>query len=385
MKKVTVGTFTATERMRELVNEVLNTGRISYGPMSREFERKFASIHESQFGILSNSGTSSLLVALQAMKELYGWRDGTEVIVPSVTFVATINIVLHCRMKPVIVDVEPDCYGMDPGLLHRAITDQTKAIIPVHLFGMPCDMTAISEIADLYSLRIIEDSCESMFVRHAGRISWGDIGCFSTYVAHLITTGVGGISTTDNEDLAIRMRSLVNHGRDKVYISIDDDDNLSEARLKEVIGKRLRFGSVGHSFRITELEAALGLAQLETWQEMIRKRQGNAQYLTVKLSAYPQLQLPTIRDNTGHAFMMYPIVVREGGKWGLVHHLEANGIETRDMLPVTNQPVYQDWLNEDDYPVAKWINQGGLYLGCHQDLTVEDLDWIIYQVDRFYS
>lgn len=383
-RKVAVGTFTVSETMRRYVQEVLDTERISYGPFSRHFEARMAQIHECDFGVLSNSGTSSLQVALQAMKELHGWADGDEVLVPSVTFVATVNIVVHCRMMPVLVDVEPDFYGMDPGKVARAVTSRTRAMIPVHLFGMPCDLLHLSMACDKPKLKMIEDSCECMFAQHEGRAvgSWGDVSCFSTYVAHLITSGVGGVGLTNNSDLAKRMRSLVNHGRDNIYISIDDDDGLSGAAMREVVGRRMKFHHFGHSFRITELEAALALAQLETWEEMIRKRQEIAQYLTLRLSEFPQLQLPALRPNTTHSWMMYPIVVKGKPKWDLVNHLEANGIETRDMLPITNQPVYSDWIKPGDFPVADMINEHGFYIGCHQDLTKDDLDYVCETIDR---
>lgn len=389
MDYIGVGTFTTTPLMRTYANQVLNSNRLSYGPFSQRFEREFATLHESQFGVLSNSGTSSLHVALQAMKELYGWQDGDEIIVPAVTFVASVNVILHNNLVPVLVDVDPNYYEINPGLIERMITNRTRAIMPVHLFGQPCHMTNIKDIADYYHLKIIEDSCECAFVSHADRKvgSWGDVGCFSFYVAHLLTTGVGGMGLTNDPELAAKMRRLVNHGRDGIYLSIDDERDATGDRLKEVISKRFRFESQGHSFRITEFEAALGCAQLQDWETMIAKRQANAALLTKHLARHSDLiQLPSIRPQTEHAFMMYPIVVRNGNKAPLMAHLEELGIETREMLPLTNQPVYQSWINEDNYPVAKWINQGGFYVGCHQDLTDFDLRWrIIHGIHCYFA
>lgn len=388
MDHIGVGTFTTTPRMQEYVNQVLASSRLSYGPFSQRFETEFAKLHGCGYGVLSNSGTSSLHVALQAMKELYGWNDGDEVIVPAVTFVATVNIVLHNNMRPVLVDVDPIHYELDPALIEAAITSRTRAIIPVHLFGQPCDMTAIRTIANAHGLRMIEDSCEAMYVKHASRPvgAWGDVACFSMYVAHLLTTGVGGIGITNDPALAAKMRSLVNHGRDGIYISIDDERGASGERLKEVISRRFKFESQGHSFRITELEAALGCAQLPDLPAIVGQRRANALGLNAALNGYTRdIQLPAIRHDTEHAFMMYPIVVREGDKAPLMAFLEENGIETREMLPLTNQPVYQSWCNEDDYPVAKWINQGGLYIGCHQDLTYAQLVHIRETFARYFA
>lgn len=387
MGTVGVGNFSVTPKMRARVNEVLDSGRISYGPMSQEFERQFAALHDRRFAVLSNSGTSSLLVALAALKELHGWQDGDEVIVPALTFVASVNVVLHNRLTPVLVDVDPLYYGIDPMLIERAITTRTRAILPVHAFGQPCQMTAIMDIARRHNLSVVEDSCECMFVRHALQKvgSFGDIGCFSTYVAHLISTGVGGLATTNNPDYARVMRSLVNHGRDGIYISIDDDDDVNQETLREVISRRFNFERIGHSFRITEIEAALGLAQLDNWKEMIKQRQANAAYLTRALFTINELQLPMTRADSQHSWMMYSIVMRNRGKRGLVEHLETNGIETRDMLPLINQPCYRGMWNPDDYPVAQWIEHGGFYVGCHQNLLTDDLNFIVETIESYFK
>ena len=384
-----VGTLNLSYKAKEYVNQALDSNRLSYGPFCKRLEADFAKIHDCKFGVVSNSGTSSLQVALQVLKEIHGWNDGDEVIVPTVTFVATSNIVIHNRMKPVFVDVEKEYYGLDVSKLEAAITPRTRAIIPVHLFGMPCDMSPILAIAKKHNLKIIEDSCETMFARYAGKSvgSIGDIGCFSTYVAHLLTTGVGGIATTNNPDYAVKMRSLVNHGRDSIYLSLEDDDNKSKNELKEIISKRFSFVSVGHSFRITEMEAALGVAQLEDWEDMINKRKKNAAYLIEKLSLFNKhIQLPKIRPEVTHSFMMFPIVLKNAPKEELVNFLENHGIETRDMLPITNQPVYRTLLSieESDYPVAQWINKSGFYIGCHQGLSQEDLGYIVSIVSAFF-
>jgi len=385
-----VGTFTASARAKQLVMEALNNNRISYGPMMQRFESEFARLHGARFGIMSNSGTSALQLALQAMKELHGWADGDEVIVPAVTFVATVNIVLHTRMTPVLVDVDPRHYELDPDLIEKAITPRTRAIIPVHLFGQPADMVRVVEIARSHSLKIIEDSAETMFASCNGlRVgSLGDIGCFSTYVAHLLVTGVGGLNTTNEPDYAVKIRSLLNHGRDSIYISIDDDDGRSKEELRTIVERRFRFTSIGHSFRATEMEAALGLAQLEEWQPMVQRRRRNAAFLTEALERFNNsMQTPAVRAGCEHSFMMYPLVLRNENKRSLVNFLEESGIETRDMLPLTNQPVYRrltGW-HEDDFPVAKWINDNGFYIGCHQDLSDVDLEYIVESFERYFG
>ncbi len=388
MKQIGVGAFDVTPKMRENVLKVLDTGRISYGPFCQELERRFANMHGAALGVLSNSGTSSLQVALAALKEINGWQDGDEVIVPAVTFVATANIVLQNGMKPVLVDVEPDYYGLNPRLIEAAITPRTRCIIPVHLFGLPCDMLTIMAIALKHNLKVIEDSCECMGVAYANYSvgAWGDIACFSFYVAHIICAGVGGIGITSDPKLAAVMRSLVNHGRDGIYTNISDDDELVGSRLQEVISRRFNFERIGYSYRITELEAALALAQLDDLRSNLARRVDNAWRLLLGLQGIKELQLPKVRPNATHSWMMFPIVVKNGEKWPLCNYLEEHGIETREMLPLTNQPCYKglfDWPAR--YPVADWLNRSGFYVGCMASLDETDMDYIADTIKEFYA
>lgn len=380
MRRIGTGTVTISPLARHFVNKVLDSGRLSYGPYSEQFEREFATLHGCQFGILSNSGTSSLLVALQALKELHGWQEGDEIIVPALTFVASVNVVLQNGLKPILVDCEPGYYGINPALIEQAITPKTRAIMPVHTFGQPCEML---EIPTRSELLILADSCEAMFINHHEQPIgyWADITCFSTYAAHLLVTGVGGMAITDNPDYAKTMRSLVNHGMSYDDLSGGDNGFTPVKTRRDFV-----FDRVGHSFRITEFEAALGLAQLQDWRTIISKRQENAAYLTERLTPLEdRLQLPQQRPHTGHAFMMFPLVCRQpGNRDRLTRHLEQHGIETRRMLPLTCQPVYRQWCNEADYPVAKWINENGFYLGCHQNLTTDDLDYVVEKIGDFF-
>ena len=385
MNKITIGVghWECSDKERQLINEVLDSGRLSYGPMSKELERQFAKKHGCEYGVLSNSGTSSLQVALQAMKELHGWRDGTEVIVPATTFVATANIVLHNRLTPVLVDVDRHTYNISVSDLDR-VEDPfyTKAVIPVHLFGQPADVKSIKH--EYPYLKVIEDSCESMGAHLSGDPvgSLGDIGCFSFYVAHLLTTGVGGMATTNNPDYAAKMRSLVNHGRDGIFFEQD------EHGPKELVSRRFKFDSVGHSFRITELEAALGLAQLDGLDDMIATRRKNAAYLSENLAHLEdRIQLPVTAYGATHSFMMYPIVMHCEEKWDLCEHLESHGIETREMLPLINQPCYRGfgWNDPDKFPVANWINRSGFYIGCHQYLKAQDLQYMVAVIDEYFE
>ncbi|MDE2509477.1 MAG: DegT/DnrJ/EryC1/StrS family aminotransferase [Elusimicrobia bacterium] len=389
-REIGVGGFALTPRARRYVNQVLASNRLSYGPFHRRFEAGFAAEHDSRHAIFCNSGTSSLHIAVQALKEKHGWKDGDEVLVPAVTFIATSNVVLHNRLTPVFVDVDPLTYNIDPSKLEAKITKRTRAVIPVHLLGLPADMDPVLDVARRRGLSVIEDSAETMFARYKGRKvgSLGDIGCFSTYVAHYIVTGVGGLATTSDPDLYIRLRSLMNHGRDSIYLSIDDDKGRKGARLHEVVAKRFQFVSVGHSFRATELEAALGLAQLEEKGGIVKARVAMARRLSAGLKEFEhRLQLPACPPDRDHTFMLYGLVLRGADKTPLVNFLEDRGVETRDMLPLINQPVYRKIFGNLDsrYPVAASLNRSAFYIGCHQYMTPADADYVIEQFRAYFK
>lgn len=375
-----VGDWVASKQVVQNVMDVLRSGRISYGPYSRQFEEEVADLHTCSFGVLSNSGTSSLLVALQALKTVHGWADGDEVLVPASTFVATYNIVLQNKLTPVLVDVDPCHYLVDVEKARAAITSKTRAIIPVHLFGQPVD---VRSLAFYFGLKVLEDSCECIGLKG---IAYGDITCFSFYMAHILTTGVGGMAITDDPEYATTMRSLVNHGRDNIYISIDDGRD----RLAEVIGKRFSFQYVGHSFRITELESAIGVAQLPDLRDWMTARRANALFLLGALegSCYTgdRLQLPGERLKGQHAWMMFPLVCdNEDDKKRLCLALESAGIETRDALPLVTQPVYGIKNPQKLYPNAYRLATCGFYVGCHQYLTMKDMIKIAEFIRGYYA
>ncbi|MDO8487480.1 MAG: DegT/DnrJ/EryC1/StrS family aminotransferase [Candidatus Curtissbacteria bacterium] len=390
--QIGIGNISIDENAKRNVMDVLNSSRLSYGDYSRQFETEMAKIHDRKYAIFLNSGTSALHIALQVLKDKYGWEDNDEVLVPAVTFVATSNIVLHNRLKPIFVDVEKDFYCIDPKKVEEKITKKTRAIIPVHLFGQSSEMVKIIEIAKKYHLKIIEDSCEAMFVEYMSRPvgSMGDISCYSTYATHLITTGVGGLAMTNDDDLAIRLKSCANHGRDGIYLSIDDDKGKNKKDLFNIVERRFSFIHLGHSFRLTEMEAAIGVAQLKNWRSIIKKRQSNAKYLTANLSKWSKyMQLPKIRDGATHAFMLYPILIldRKISRKNLTEYLEINGIETRYLMPLLNQPIYVKLFGnlENLYPVARNINKNGFLIGCHQDLKKEELDHVIGVFNSYFS
>ena len=390
-RQIGVGGLVLNDYEKSLVNEVLESSQLTYGPKSKKFERDFAFKHECNHGLFMNSGTSALHVALAALKERNNWSDGDEVIVPAVTFVATSNVVMHNNLKPVFVDVELETYNLDPTKIEEKITERTRAIMPVHLLGLPASMGPINDLARKYNLSIVEDSAECMFAKYKGKSvgRLGDIGDFSTYVAHFLVTGVGGFATTNDKFLAEDMRSLMNHGRDGIYISSTDDQNLEGDALNEVIEKRFSFIHLGHSFRCTELEAAIGIGQLERSEEIVNKRVEIANYFTSSLSKYSDdLQLPYCPEDRTHTYMLYGLLLKnKKTKTDLVQYLEALNIETRDLLPLINQPIYRKLFGnmDDEYPIATNINNSGFYIGCHSYMTDDEVEFVIQAIGSYFE
>jgi len=389
-QQIGVGGLTLSKKAKRYVNNVLNSNRLSYGPWTQKFEKLFAEKHDCKYASFVNSGTDALRIGLTALKNLNKWKDGDEVIVPAITFIATSNVVLQNNMKPIFVDVDPRTYNIDPAKIEEKITNKTRAIIPVHLMGLPVDMDPILSLAKKYKLKIIEDSCETMFATYKGKKvgSLGDIGTFSTYVAHFLVTGVGGIATTNDPKLAIEIKSLMNHGRDSIYLNIDDDKGKKGDELYKIVSSRFRFIKIGYSARCTEMEAALGVAQLEDKNKIIKKRREIAEKYNKGLKNLEKyIQLPYEPDYAKHMYMLYPIVVKNDSKWGLVKYLEDHNIETRDLMPLLSQPIYKKIFGdiEKNFPVAKWINNSGFYIGCHQHISDKEVDYIIDTIHEYFK
>lgn len=393
--KIGVGHASVGDLEKKYVNMALDASRLSQGEFVYRFEKEFGLLHNQKYGVACNSGTSALHVALEALKEVRGWEDGSEVIVPAITFIASSNACIHAGLVPVFVDVDTITYNMDPERIRVKITEKTVAIMPVHTFGQPCAMDHIIEIAKDNDLAIVEDCAEAHFAKYKGRPvgSFSDMAAFSTYVAHTITTGVGGVITTNDPELAAISRSLVAHGRactcEKCLAS--DPQAVCKLRMDTDIDRRFMMVRVGYSYRIGEIEGALGLAQLENKDLIMAARKENAAYLNQYLLRFSEyVQLPEFPVYVDHSFMMYPIVIRQSAPFTrneLVRFLEKHNIESRPMLPLLNQPIYLELFGdiEEDYPTAKWINHHGFYIGCHHGLEQGDLDYIVEVFSQFFS
>jgi len=390
-RQVQIGNIKLNSLARKYLNQVIKTNRLTYGPFTRKLEKKFAQLHDRRWAVFTSSGTGALQAGLAALKEIYHWQDGDEVLVPAISFVSTANIVYHLRLKPVFVDLEPDTYNLDSTQIKKHLTKRTRAIIPVHILGLPADMPAILKLAKQCRLQVMEDSCDAMFVgikkRPVG--SFGTLAAFSTYVAHLLPSGVGGFLIGNSPKLEKIARSYIFHGRHTYYLSVDDEKNKN---LEKIIKNRFRFDRIGSNFRLTELEAAIGLSQIETneYRKNIKKRQELAKLLIKLLQPLEdKLQLPYIPSGFQHAFMMFPLVIKDKSinKRQLINYLEKNGIATRELLPLLNQPAYKKTyqFSLKDYPVANYLNRYGFYFGCHPFMTQQDVKYIAEKIHEFLS
>lgn len=214
--KISLGYNAVPLKAKKLVLNVLRSGQYSPGPKVKEFEEKFAALHKAKYAVFVNSGTDALRLSLLALKEKYGWKDGNRVAVPALTFVATVNVIVQAGLKPFFIDVSMHDYLINPSNLERRLeggrVENLVALMPVHLFGKSCG-SAIFDLAKRLKLKVLEDSCETILnpIR-------GDVSCHSTYMAHHLTTGVGGMALTNSKDLMLLIRSYANHGRNIAYL-----------------------------------------------------------------------------------------------------------------------------------------------------------------------
>lgn len=338
-----------TPNAKKYVNNVLDRGWLSYSLYQPRFEKLVAECHGAKHGILVNSGTDALRISLATLKEIYRWKNGSKVIVPALTFVASANAILQAGMLPQWADVESTTGNIDGMRLEKS---GVVAIMPVHLFGLPAHLPEIR-------LRVIEDSCETFGVHKIQ----GDMMCMSFFMSHHIATGVGGMILTNDLRYAKIARSYSNHGR------IDD-------------GTHFKFGRSGFSSRITELEAAIGIAALERFDDDLQKRRTLARQYIWGLTECVSLQLTMMTDN--HSWMFYPVKLLEGSRDKLLLHLRKLGIESREAMPLINQPVFKDLYKKGSCPNAEDWTRNGLLLPLHPQMTEKDVEYVCESVKKFF-
>jgi perosamine synthetase len=348
------------EEEKQAVLQVLDSGILAQGPRVKAFEEAFANMCGVKYAVATSSGTTALHVALLA----HGIGAGDEVITTPFTFIASANSVLYTGAKPVFVDIDPATFNMKPELIEAAITPKTKAIMPVHLFGLSCDMDPIMAIAEKYGLLVVEDACQSHGASYKGRrVGSFGTGTFSLYPTKNITSAEGGMITTNDEKIAEECRVIRQHG----------------------MRRRYYHDELGFNFRMTDIHAAIGLAQIQKLSRFNQARQANAGYLSSHLRG---VIVPCVPEGCQHVYHQYTVRVQEGRRDALRDYLHENGIssEVYYPVPVHKQTYYTEILGYSvNYPEAERASLEVLSLPVHPGLSRSDLELITDRVNSFMT
>jgi len=363
------------------VEQVLDSGRFLQGPMVEEFEEKWANYVGTDHAVAVSNGTTAIQLVLKAL----GLEPGEEVIVPSLTFGSTATAVVHQAGVPVFADIDRELYTLDHTDLERCLSDETVAIMQVHLYGNTAEMDEIRDFADEHDLYVIEDAAQAHGASYKGEKvgSIGDVGCFSFYATKNITTGEGGIVTTDDDEVAAELRTLRSHG----------------------MANRDEHVTLGYNYRMSDLNGAIGTAQVDRLDGFNERRRDISERLAAELGDLDWLKPATVRDYVDHAYFWAPFEVQEDeigltGKevWA---ELRERGVETRHRynVPLYDQPVFADhrgfnsefpWSvnpNDHDYdlslPSVEEVVGNMIGFPNHPNLTDEEVSYVIDTVRAF--
>lgn len=336
------------------VKDCVKTNWISSkGKYIKKFEEEFAKFCNTRYAVACSSGLAAMHLALASL----GLKKGDEVIVPDFTMIATSNAVLYTGAKPVFVDAEKETWNIDISKIEEKIINRTKAIMPVHIYGHPVDMDPVLDLAKKYNLFIIEDAAEATGAEYKGRKagSLSDVGCFSLYANKIITAGEGGMVTTDNEEVAKKARILKDHA-------------LTE--------KRFLHEDIGFNYRMTNIQAAIGLAQMEKADKLVQARIDHANLYNELLKNVQGIILPPKKEWVKNVYWMYGVLVEDDfgiNRDELRRRLLEKGIDTRTFfIPMHQQPIYKK-LNlvdlKEEFPVSEELSRKGLYLPSGSSLT----------------
>jgi dTDP-4-amino-4,6-dideoxygalactose transaminase len=354
------------------VVDVLRSGWLTTGPKVKEFEREFAAMVGAQHAVAVNSCTAALHLALEAA----GLREGDEVLVPTMTFAATAEVVTYFKARPILIDCVQDTLNLDTDRIEGAITDKTRAIIPVHFAGHPCDMEQIQSIARAHGLHVIEDAAHALPARYQGKMVGGiaDSTCFSFYATKNLTTGEGGMVTTNNAEWAARIRMMSLHG-----LSRDAWNRYSAegSWYYEIL-------SPGFKYNLTDIAAALGLAQLKKFDRFWKVRERYATLYHEGFRDLPEIICPQAASHVQHAWHLYVIqldldrlrITRNE----FIHQLQQAGIGCSvHFIPLHLHPYYRDmWgYRPNDLPVSSMVFQRILSLPLYSKMTEADIDRVI--------
>ncbi|HBE03258.1 MAG: aminotransferase DegT [Spirochaetes bacterium GWF1_41_5] len=372
---------------RQLISAALDQGLLSCGKLVQEFEEKFAAVNNVKYAVAVSSGTDADILALAVMHDL-GADRGDEVIIPALSFIATGNAVLHAGFTPVFVDIDRKTLNIDPQKIEAAVTKKTRGIMPVHLMGKPADMDAISALAKKYNLYIAEDAAEAHGAKYRGRSagSIGSTGAFSTYVAHIISTVEGGVITTNDPQIAEILRSLRSHGRNCVCSTcvMNSGEVYCAKRFgnPDVEDIRFTFDRIGYSCKMNEMEAAVGLDNIESYDSILSRRYANLKKGMEIIRQFPE-HIYTITEEAHEKIGPHalPIILREHSpltRKELIDHLNAFYIDSRTLFSsMPTQCAGFAWLGHKpgSFPEAEYIGERAIHIGVHQNITSGHLSY----------
>jgi len=358
-----------------MVKDTIQRGMLwSIGPNIEKFENMLAEYIGEKYAVVFNSGTSALHAVLLA----YGIGREDEVIVPSFTFIATANAPLFVGAKPVFADIEETTYGLEPQDVAKRITPRTKAIIPIHCGGSPCFIKELGEIAEEHNLIVIEDAAESLGATIEGRKvgSFGNAAVLSFCSNKVVTTGEGGAVVTNSPEVYERLKLIRSHGRAETANYFSSTEYMDYVDL-------------GYNFRMSDIAAGLGIAQLRKIDKIIGMRRRNAEMLSARLSKIAEIEVPHPPDNFYHVYQMYIVRVKgePGTRDALLAYLAERGIMTKVYFsPVHLTHFYQNKLGYNcELPATERLSQQVLSLPMYPTLTEDDINGIAGEIETFFS
>jgi len=353
-----------TDLDREEVLRVLKTPNLSLGPKLREFEQRIARYIGVKYAIAVSSGTSGLHLIIKAL----GIKEGDEVITTPFSFIVSSNCILYERAKPVFVDIEEETYNIDPKKIEEKITKKTKAILAVDVFGHPADWDKLQRIAEKYHLSLIEDSAEALGSEYKGKKcgSFGRVAILSFYPNKQITTGEGGIILTNNKKIADLCRSMANQGR----------------RVKG--GKWLEHIRLGFNYRMSDINAALGIAQLKRLKQICGKRKKVAQIYNKKLGSFLEIKIPSVAQNVKMSWFVYVIMLsRKYSKKDrdlIIKEMAKKGIQCSTYFQSIHlQPFYRKMFNYKlgSFPISENVSQRSIALPFYNNLKEREINYVV--------
>lgn len=378
------------EEISVFVDQMLTT-HVTMGKEVRKFEENYSKEMGHKYAVMNNSGSSANLLAVSAIankKTKDNLKPGDEVIVPSLSWSTTVWPLIQHGLTPVFVDADPKTFNLDLNKLEDAITDKTRAIMLVHVYGNPCDMDGLMSIAKKHNLQVIEDSCESMGAYYKDKAvgSFGRVGTFSFYFSHHITTLEGGICVTDDFELTETMRIMRAHGWSR-----EADEHQKYVEKYPDIDPRFIFVNLGYNLRPTECQGRMGQVQLPKLADFVNKRRANIAYYRKKLDKYSDIFSFQEEQKDGYSsWFGLAIILKDKCPFkvkDISEFLKENKIENRPVIAgnIGNHPVMQDYhhIMGKNQEVSDNIMRNGFALGCHQHMNEEAIDYVVGKVEEY--